>query len=76
MVKDIKDIVDSAMTLSVNSRAYLAEMLLESLDYEEDFIIEKEWKEEIIRRCSEIDSGKVKLVPGEEGFEKLRKKYS
>jgi len=76
MVKDIKDIVDSAMTLSVNSRAYLAEMLLESLDYEEDFIIEKEWKEEIIRRCSEIDSGKVKLVPGEKGFEKLRKKYS
>ena len=76
MVKDIKDIVDSAMTLSVNSRAYLAEMLLESLDYEEDFIIEKEWKEEIIRRCSEIDGGKVKLVPGEKGFEKLRKKYS
>ena len=37
MVKDIKDIVDSAMALSVNSRAYLAEMLLESLDFEEDF---------------------------------------
>ncbi|MCH8318345.1 MAG: addiction module protein [Bacteroidetes bacterium] len=72
MVKDIKDIVDSAMALSVNSRAYLAEMLLESLDFEEDFIIEKEWKKEITRRCSEIDGGKVKLVPGEEGFEKLR----
>jgi len=70
------DIVDSIFELPANSRAYLAEILLESLDYEEDFSINEEWREEIKRRCQEIDEGKVKLISGDEGLAQLQRKYS
>lgn len=47
MVKNIDDIIDSILALPANSRAYLAELLLESLDFEEDFPISEEWMKEI-----------------------------
>ena len=70
------DIVDSIFELPANSRAYLAEILLESLDYEEDFSINEEWREEIKRRCKEIDEGKVKLISGDEGLSQLQLKMT
>jgi len=76
MTKQMDDIVDSIFELPANSRAYLAEILLESLDYEEDFSINEEWREEIKRRCQEIDEGKVKLISGDEGLAQLQRKYS
>jgi hypothetical protein len=33
------------------------------------------WREEAERRISQIEAGKVKLVPGEEVFSKIRAKY-
>lgn len=76
MVKRMEDIIDSMLALPVNSRAYLAEVLLESLDFEEDFPIGDEWMKEIKKRCQEIDEGKVELISGSEGLAKLQKKYS
>ena len=76
MTKQMDDIVDRIFELPANSRAYLAEILLESLDYEEDFIINEEWREEIKRRCHEIDEGRVKLISGDEGLAQLQRKYS
>ena len=76
MPQRIEDIVDNILKLPANSRAYLVEVLLESLDFEENFTINDEWKKEIKRRCQEIDEGKVKLIPGNEGFANLQKKYS
>jgi putative addiction module component (TIGR02574 family) len=40
-----------------------------------DAQIKKEWDKEIARRLEEIDSGKVKLIPAEKVFAKLRAKY-
>jgi len=37
--------------------------------------IEQAWDKEIARRVKEIESGKVKLIPAEKVFEKLRAKY-
>jgi putative addiction module component (TIGR02574 family) len=37
--------------------------------------IKKAWDKEITRRLDEIDSGKVKLIPAEKVFGKLRAKY-
>lgn len=76
MAQKIKDIVDSVLALPANSRAYIAEVLLESLDFEEDFQISNEWLEEINKRCQEIDEGKVELIPGDEGLTQLQNKYS
>lgn len=71
----MEEIVSSAMELPANSRAYLAEVLLESLDFEEDFQLSSEWIDEIKKRCREIDQGKTKLIPGEKALDQLRKKY-
>ena len=72
----IEDIVDNILKLPANSRAYLVEVLLESLDFEEDFTISDEWNKEIKRRCQEIGEGKVKMISGEEGLRQLQGKYS
>ena len=76
MVQKIKDIVDNVLALPANSRAYIAEVILESLDFEEDFPISDEWMKEIRKRCHEIDEGKVDLIPGDEGLSQLQSKYS
>jgi len=76
MSVEIEEIAEKALMLSPSARAHLAEILLESLDYEEDFAISPEWMDEIRRRCREIDSGEVELLPGEEAMAALQKKYS
>ena len=75
MKPDIQDITERALKLLPGARAYIAETLLESLDFEADFPISKEWIAEIRKRCREIDKGKTKLVPGEEALSCLHKKY-
>ncbi len=76
MSLEVEEIAEKALMLSPSARAQLAEILLESLDYEEDFVISPEWMTEIHRRCREIDSGEVQLLPGEEALAELHKKYS
>ncbi len=68
-------IIEDAMQLEPTTRAFVAESLLESLDFEEDFSLSEEWNQEIRRRCEEIDSGKAVLVEGETVLANLRKKY-
>ncbi len=69
---DIKEILQHTMELPRHLRAYLAEMLLESLDFEEDFPIQEEWMQEIMTRCREIDEGRVELIEAEQGLAQLR----
>jgi len=72
---EVNKIVKSAMSLPSNLRASLAEMLLESLDFEDDFPVSSEWMAEIEKRCREIDEGKIELISGDEGLSYLRNKY-
>jgi putative addiction module component (TIGR02574 family) len=76
MKSEIKDFAEKALELPPAARAYLAELLLESLDHEEDFLISTEWMNEIHQRCHEIDEGKVKLINAEEALTFLQEKYS
>ena len=75
MQAEIDDIVEKALRLPSTARASLAELLLESLDHEEDIPVSEEWKVEIQRRCQEIDNGSVKLVSVEDAFRQLNSKY-
>jgi putative addiction module component (TIGR02574 family) len=59
-------VASEALQLTREERAFLAEKLLESLDHEEPLEIDPEWRAEVLRRCREIDEGKVELVPGDE----------
>lgn len=76
MKSETQNITKKALKLSPSARAYIAEILLESLDFDEDFPISKEWMNEIQKRCSEIDNGKVELIPGKDAISHLHKKYS
>jgi hypothetical protein len=58
-------IIAEALQLSTPLRALVAERLIESLDLEESGEVTPEWREEIARRCREIDDELVELLPAE-----------
>jgi hypothetical protein len=72
MSTDPKGIIDEAMQLPPAIRAFIAETLLESLDFEEDFPVSSVWLKEIHRRCAAIDNGTAKLVDHESALKQLR----
>jgi hypothetical protein len=73
---DPKKLLDEAMQLDPPTRAFVAETLLESLDLDEDFAVSPEWREEILRRCEEIDGGKAQLFDSATVLSELRGKYT
>lgn len=73
MKSEIEEIAEKAFKLPSTARASLAELLLESLDYEEDFLISDEWMNETHKRCREIDEGKMQLISAEDALTQLQK---
>lgn len=71
----IETITEQALSLAPSSRAYLAEILLESLDYEEDVKVSEAWRQEIQKRCQEIDANPAILVDGAEFIAELKQRY-
>ncbi len=69
-------IAENALKLPRSERAYIAEILIESLEIEDDFDVSDEWMEEIRKRCRQIDEGKARLIPAEEVFARLRREAS
>lgn len=76
MKVNAKKILEEAMQLEPSSRAMIAETLLESLDFEEDFGLSQAWRDEIQRRCQQIDRGEVELIDSATVMADLRKKYT
>ncbi len=68
---EIMDVVDS---LPIDMKLELIDHLLESISPSKKEIDEA-WKDEVERRIDEVDSGKVKLIPGDEVFARMRKRY-
>jgi len=66
MIKDYKEIQHSALELDEKQRAKLAKKLIDSFEQEIDDDIEQAWVDEVNRRKSEIKSGKVKPISGQE----------
>jgi len=56
------------MKLPTPSRAFVAEKLLETLDYEEDVELSEEWLAEIRRRVVTIEAGQAQMIPAEKVF--------
>lgn len=76
MKTNAKKVLEEAMQLEPGSRAMIAETLLESLDFEEDFEVSQAWREEIQRRCEQIDRGEVELIDSDTVMAELRKKHA
>ena len=68
-------VLNEALSLPTEERVSLVEKLLTSLNLPTQKEIDRLWAEEAERRVSQIDSGQVKLIPGEEVFSKIREKY-
>ncbi len=62
------NITEQALSLPLTGRSFLAEKLLESLDSECDYTLSSEWKNEISKRCNDIDYGNVELIPEKQVF--------
>ena len=70
MTKKAEQIVSEALKLPPTVRAFVAEKLIESLDIQSVPDLSPEWKEEIKKRCHEVDEGLTVLHDAKEVFEK------
>ena len=67
------ELISEAISLPVEVRTLLVNKLLESLN-PPDKEIDKLWVEETEKRVENLRTGKVKTIPGEDVFRKIRKK--
>jgi Putative addiction module component len=72
MATTVEKLVEQALTLPSESRARLADLLVESLDAEDLGRIDRLWASEAKRRRDEVRAGLVETVPGEEALRKVR----
>jgi putative addiction module component (TIGR02574 family) len=68
----LNELVTHVMALPSHTRAYLAEALLESLDFDEDFLVSAAWLKEIENRCNQLDVGALAAIPADKLFAELR----
>ena len=72
MATNWEQLAEQAMDLPSESRARLADRLVESLDVAELGAIDNLWVAEAIRRRDEIRSGSVETIDGEDALRKVR----
>ncbi|MFA6473003.1 MAG: addiction module protein [Candidatus Latescibacterota bacterium] len=68
-------VFEEALSLPSDERVSLVEKLLMSLNLPIQAEIDRLWVEEAERRVSQIETGEVELIPGDEVFAKIRRKY-
>ena len=68
----LQEVKTLALELTIQERAELADILLETLDQPTRKEIDQRWAEVITRRVEELRSGKVNGVPGDIVLQKLR----
>ena len=68
------NILSEAMSLPKQDRAYLAEKLIESLDFDDDIIMSEEWKKEIAMRLKNLDVNSLETADKvfADAFEKFK----
>ena len=76
MPATLEQIASDALGLPAQSRAFLAEKLLESLDHEDALPVSDAWVAEVKKRCQEIDEGRVQCIPAEEVFDELSRELA
>lgn len=67
----IQELIDEASALPVDERARVVESLLRSLN-PTDITIDEKWADVASTRLTQLESGEVEAVPGEEVFRKIR----
>lgn len=70
MISPVKELHSAAMRLAPAERAQLVEMLVASLEIDED--VERAWIAEVERRIGDHDAGRTAAIPASEVFAELR----
>ena len=74
----LEQVAEEALNLSVSDRSALTRILIQTLDPEpadDATEVQQAWQVEVEKRVDEILTGRVKTIPAEEVFAKLRVKY-
>ena len=66
-----EEVFNAALTLAPESRAVLAERLLESLDTTDQHEIDATWAAEAARRLRAFEERKLKAIPGDQVMRSL-----
>ena len=69
----VEQLIQEALSLPSASRAFLAEKLVESLEFDIDETIQTLWTTEAKKRREQIRSGTIQPIPGEEGLAEVRR---
>ena len=72
MAASIEQLVTQAMELPGESRARLAELLVESLEADDIGPVEKTWLAEAKRRRDDVRTGRVEPIAGEDALLDVR----
>ena len=70
-----KDLISEALSLPVEKRAQVAESILMSMNPPEASI-DRKWSQIAKRRLSELRSGAIKGISGEDVFDDIWKRYT
>jgi len=70
----LAELEQKATELSPEERSRFALFLIQSLETADEGDVEEAWRIEAERRLDEIESGKARLVPGDEVFANIRRR--
>ena len=72
MPTTVEKLIEQALTLPSESRAQLADLLVESLDADDLGRIDRLWTAEAKRRRDEVRDGQVETISGDEAPRSVR----
>jgi hypothetical protein len=72
MANTLEELAEEALGLPAESRARLADLLVESLDAGDLGHIDRMWADEAKRRRDEVRNGRVETIPGDEALRRVR----
>jgi len=72
MATTIERLAEQALKLPSESRAKLADLLVESLDVDELGEVDRSWMAEAKRRRDEVRDGRVETIPGDRARRRVR----
>lgn len=70
----VKEIISEAESLPVEERAFLVDSILRTLN-PPDPDVDRKWAEVARRRLEEMRSGRVRIISGDQVFEKVRERF-
>jgi hypothetical protein len=71
-MRSIEQLTEEILSLPNESRALLADKLVESLEFDTDSVIQTIWLTEAKKRRDEIRDGSVQPISGDEALSQIR----